>query len=73
MKNQTDSMTATTLPALRHLGDLADARPCILVDTREQAAILIERWAWFAAREIVTNANTLLRGHQQTQQKEKIT
>lgn len=28
------------LPALRHLGDLAGARPCIVVDTREQTFLL---------------------------------
>ncbi len=31
------------LPALRHLGDLADARPCVIVDTREQDPLPIAR------------------------------
>lgn len=35
--------TAPTLPALRHLGDLADMRPCIIIDTREQAPLPIAR------------------------------
>jgi len=31
------------LPALRRLGDLADARPCVVIDTREQEPLPIER------------------------------
>ena len=32
-----------TLPALRRLGDLADVRPVIVVDTREQAPLVFTR------------------------------
>ena len=35
--------TLPNLPALRSLGELADARPCIIVDTREQEPLPIER------------------------------
>ena len=35
--------TMPTLPALRHLGDLADQRPTIIVDTREQTPLLFTR------------------------------
>ena len=38
-------MTATLppLPALRHLGELADRRPCLVIDTREQDPLPIMR------------------------------
>ena len=36
---------AQTLPALRSLGDLADARPTIIVDTREQTPLVFEHLA----------------------------
>jgi DNA excision repair protein ERCC-4 len=36
--------------------------PVVMVDTPEAAAKLIERWAWFFAREVVENGNDLLRG-----------
>ena len=39
----TAGVTLPPLPALRHLGDLADVRPCIVVDTREQAPLPITR------------------------------
>jgi ERCC4-type nuclease len=31
------------LPGLRHLGELADRRPCIVIDTREQCPLPIKR------------------------------
>ena len=31
------------LPAMKHLGDLADCRPCIVIDTREQDALPFRR------------------------------
>jgi hypothetical protein len=36
--------------------------PVIFAATPEAAAREIERWAWFFAREVVQNANDLLRG-----------
>ncbi|MBU4200069.1 MAG: ERCC4 domain-containing protein [Verrucomicrobia bacterium] len=33
----------STLPALRHLGDLADRHPAIVIDTREQSPLPITR------------------------------
>jgi len=35
--------TMPTLPALKHLGDLADRRPTVIIDTREQAPLLFTR------------------------------
>ena len=35
--------TMPTLPALRGLGDLADQRPTVIIDTREQAPLLFTR------------------------------
>jgi hypothetical protein len=34
-----------TLPALRSLGDLADSKPVIVVDNREQAPLIFTRLA----------------------------
>jgi hypothetical protein len=36
--------------------------PVIHVETPEAGARLIERWAWWFSREIVENANMVLRG-----------
>jgi DNA excision repair protein ERCC-4 len=36
--------------------------PIIMVDTPEAGALEIERWAWWFSREVVENANDLLRG-----------
>jgi ERCC4-type nuclease len=36
--------------------------PVVYVETAEDAARLIERYAWYFSREIVQNANDLLRG-----------
>jgi DNA excision repair protein ERCC-4 len=36
--------------------------PVVFTETPEAAAKLIERWAWFFAREVVQNGNNLLRG-----------
>ena len=38
--------------------------PIIFAETPRVAAELIERWAWWFAREVVQNANNLLRGCQ---------
>ena len=42
---QMNSAPIPCLPALRSLGDLADARPCIVVDTREQTPLCFSRLA----------------------------
>ncbi|MBT3192559.1 MAG: hypothetical protein HN341_08390 [Verrucomicrobia bacterium] len=39
--------------------------PVVFAPTREQAATLIERWAFYSAREICRSANELLRGGKQ--------
>jgi DNA excision repair protein ERCC-4 len=36
--------------------------PIVFAATPQEAAVIIERWAWYFAREIVENANDLLRG-----------
>jgi ERCC4-type nuclease len=36
--------------------------PVVFADTPEAGARMIEQWAWYYAREIVENANMLLRG-----------
>jgi len=36
--------------------------PIVWAETPETAAREIERWIWFLAREVVENANDLLRG-----------
>jgi hypothetical protein len=36
--------------------------PIVFAQNPFDAALLIERWAWWFAREIVQNANNLLRG-----------
>ena len=36
--------------------------PVVFAETPEAAAREIERWSWWAAREVVENANDLLRG-----------
>lgn len=38
--------------------------PVVFAATPQEAAALIERWCWYFAREIVENANDLLRGSQ---------
>jgi hypothetical protein len=35
-------MSELTLPALRHLGELAGAKPIIIVDTREQEPLAFQ-------------------------------
>jgi DNA excision repair protein ERCC-4 len=42
--------------------------PVVFADTPEAAAREIERWAFWFAREVVENANDLLRGSKATQQ-----
>ena len=39
--------------------------PVVFAATPQEAAALIERWSWYFAREIVKNANDLLRGSRQ--------
>jgi len=39
--------------------------PIVLTPTPESGALLVERWAWRFAREIVESANTLLRSNTQ--------
>jgi hypothetical protein len=36
--------------------------PLVFCSTPEEAAVSIERWAFFFAREVVEDANNLLRG-----------
>jgi DNA excision repair protein ERCC-4 len=38
--------------------------PVVFAATPVEAAILVERWIWYFAREVVENANDLLRGSQ---------
>jgi len=39
--------------------------PIVFAETSESAALEVERWAWWAAREVAENANMLLRGCRQ--------
>ena len=57
--------TFDTLPALKHLGELASLKPVIVIDSREQRPL--ESWAYWFAREVVEAANALLRGHRQVE------
>jgi DNA excision repair protein ERCC-4 len=41
--------------------------PVVFAATPQEAAAIVERWCWYFAREIVENANDLLRGSQQRQ------
>jgi ERCC4-type nuclease len=36
--------------------------PIVFAETPEAAALQVERWAWYYGREVVQNANMLLRG-----------
>ena len=38
--------------------------PVVFAAAPQEAAAVVERWAWYFAREIVENANDLLRGSQ---------
>ena len=40
--------------------------PAVFAANPDEAAQLIERWAWYAAREVVESANELLRGSEAT-------
>ena len=40
--------------------------PVVMADTSQEAAICIERWSWWMAREVVEAANDLLRGSKAT-------
>jgi DNA excision repair protein ERCC-4 len=46
--------------------------PVVWVERPEQAAALVESWAWWFAREMVETANTLLRGTKAAAQPEAI-
>ena len=41
--------------------------PVVFAATPQEAATIVERWVWYFAREIVKNANDLLRGCQTDQ------
>ncbi len=43
MPDPTSTATLPPLPALRHLGELADRRPVVIIDTREQEPLPIRR------------------------------
>ena len=43
MPSTVESGALPCLPALHRLGDLADARPCVVIDTREQTPLPIRR------------------------------
>jgi hypothetical protein len=40
--------------------------PVVHVPTPEAGALEVEHWAWYFAREVVENANNLLRGSKVT-------
>ena len=42
--------------------------PIVWSDSPANAALLVERWAWWFSREIVSGANALLRGKQTVEQ-----